>query len=397
MTSHWSIQQSSTGRGDLFVFPHKAILYRFQTNRRRDDHKLISPLTSWEPKVSGSCQPELQRDSRSGSSGSQLAHRPARLRWPEAGAQHKQDSEGLNSSQSLPSKQRKTQHQYGKGKWELKQQGKERCSTNLPWGSLHVRGARKSPHTGPAEVKLARLFGGGHSVGTPCCWNWPWLGSRRPHIRFQEVQALVGCWGGPPAFTKYLSRTVGSFAQRTSASTSVAGLASGSVQSGSLLLLFPLPVQHRGVHGRWWQGAGLDEEGRDAPEDNPDILGGVPPPWRWFPVLGTEVEDGSLNIPLYVDVGVPHFGQKPKGRKGEKTVDGELEACLEVATLSWYWGGQRWPPLSCTPSTKRSPRNPRPSAAPEGSCAFCELDTSSLSRKLLIFTMQGGRTADQYF
>lgn len=49
---------------------------------------------------------------------------------------------------------------------------------------------------------------------------------------------------------------------------------------------------------------------------------------------GPTVEDGSLNIPRYVDVGVPHFGQKPKGRKGEKAVDGELEACLEVATLS---------------------------------------------------------------
>lgn len=29
-----------------------------------------------------------------------------------------------------------------------------------------------------------------------------------------------------------------------------------------------------------------------------------------------------------VDVGVPHLGQEPKGRRGVRVVDGELEACL---------------------------------------------------------------------
>ena len=29
-----------------------------------------------------------------------------------------------------------------------------------------------------------------------------------------------------------------------------------------------------------------------------------------------------------VDVGVPHLGQEPKGGRGVRVVDGELQACL---------------------------------------------------------------------
>ncbi|VCW97442.1 unnamed protein product, partial [Gulo gulo] len=102
----------------------------------------------------------------------------------------------------------------------------------------------------PAHWGLSRQNWQGYSaeaasVRTPCGWSWPWLGSRCPHILFQEVQAL---WAvGHSAFTKYLSSMIGSFVQSGSASTTVAGLASGSALSGSLPLFFPLPIQ-RGIH-----------------------------------------------------------------------------------------------------------------------------------------------------
>lgn len=76
------------------------------------------------------------------------------------------------------------------------------------------------------------------------------------------------------------------------------------------------------------------------------------------------VEDGGANIFHQVNVGVPHLGQEPKGQRGEKAVDGELEACLEVATVVVDITGPRGDHFSAVHLQPKSPRDPRPPAGP---------------------------------
>lgn len=145
--------------------------------------------------------------------------------------------------------------------------------------------------------------------------------------------------------------------------------------------LFPFPVDHLGVHVDWREGVGLVLEGDHAQEDGPDILGGVPLLRVQFPTLVVMDWGWRMEMHTYrlVYVRVPHLGQEPKGWWGVRAVDGELEACLEVATLVVGVGGpkmatcQLYRSSASTSVTRKPSSGSSCSTLSSSSSAFCEL------------------------
>ena len=80
------------------------------------------------------------------------------------------------------------------------------------------------------------------------------------------------------------------------------------------------------------ESVGFIEKADHADEDGADVLCGVPALARQLArlrVVHGRVEDGDAEVPVLVDVGVPHLGQEPDGGRVVRVVRGELDVGLQ--------------------------------------------------------------------